>query len=388
MRNNVKTISTVLILAVLALLVPAPVFAVGTAANTAVNNTADLKYSVGGGAPITITNTASFTVDRKVNFTVTNLVSSFAQPGVNDVVLSFFVNNAGNDAQSFMLDYWSDNADTLEMDDVRVYIDNGAIANALDGTDVAYTAGSGARAFNLSADAGIRVIIVANTPIAAIDGNAANYWLIANATDNGTNTLVVNTAGANTAGVDTVVADGANGYSDTVPTADVAYNNAYSDMGTYTVSSAIVDFSKLFNSVAWDPVNYNNGNQKAIPGAYVRYELTITNDALASASAIIANIEDSLPTSVTLVPYLDDFSTPATPVSTTGNEFIVTCSVPTDTRACETPPGTSHNPDSNVAGVYLLNLLTALPSEGAGPLAAGEVAPGDVITIMYMVLIQ
>lgn len=386
MRKSKRLTRIVLMLAALMLLVPVSAFAVGTAANTTVNNTADMNYSVGGGATITISNTVGFTVDRKVNFAVTTLGSATTSPGLDDVVLSFFVNNAGNDTQGFILDIYSDGGDTLDMNDVRLYLDDGSVANAFDGTDTLYTAGSGNLAFDLAADVGNRVIIVANTPIGADDGNIANYSLIARATGAGTNTLVVNTAGANNAGLDTVIADGANGFSDSGGTVDVTYNNAYSSQATYTVSSAIVTFSKLFNSVVWDPVNYNNGNQKAIPGAIVQYELTIENDAGAAASAIIANIEDSLPASLVLTTYKDDLSTPSTPVSSSGNEFYVFCTLNAGTRACDVADTEYDSPDSNSGGVYLLNLLTSLPNEDI--FLPGEIKPGDIIRIRYMAIIQ
>ena len=386
MRNTRLTIRILMVLAAM-LLIPATAFAVGTTANTTVSNNAVLEFSVGGATQPTLTNSVDFLVDTKVNFTVTTLLSATTSPLLNNVVLSFFVNNAGNSTHGFMLETFQD-AGVFDMTDIRLYIDGGGVANAVDGGDTLYTPGNAA--FDLAADAGQRVLIVANTPGGLTDGWTDIIYLIANATQSGNTTLLVNTPGANAIlGLDTVLADGAGGV---VPggAADVAFNNIYSSSGTYTVASAIVSFSKIVNSVVWDPINYNNGNQKAIPGAYVRYDVTIENDATATGSAVIANVVDSLPNTVALIPYYDDMSTPATPASSYGGAEILVDCVGGD-RACDA--GTVGHTDGGGAVTYtagapstLLIDLTGILTGGA--LNVGELAPGDSATIRYMVEIQ
>lgn len=390
---------TLMVLAML-LIVPAAAMAEGTAANTPVQNNAVLEYFVGGVVQPAISNDVTFNVDRKVNFTVTaNNPLAAASPGLANVVLSFFVNNTGNDTQGFIMDVFEETTDDFNMDanSVRVYLDDGGTPNAWDATDTEYTAGSGVRAFDLAAEAGATVFIVANTPAAAVSTELAEYYLIANATASGTNTLMTNTAGANNADltvVDTVLADGLSGVSDSSGTLDVLYNNAYSAMGTYQVSAAIVTFTKVINSIAYDPINYNNGNQKAIPHAYVEYLITIENDAAATSSAIIGNITDALPTpEVALINYMDTGLGTASPSSAIAAEIVVDCddaaAGTASLRTCDAGAvghATSTAPVTYAAPNLTLDMDNIL--EVTANRTGGEIAPGDIITIRYMVEIQ
>ena len=83
-----------------------PAFAAGTAANTKIDNTASVSYSVGGVAQTPATsNTASFFVDRRVSMTLTepgNATTSVV-PNSSNQVTTFLLTNTSNAALDFGL---------------------------------------------------------------------------------------------------------------------------------------------------------------------------------------------------------------------------------------------------------------------------------------------
>jgi len=382
MKDKRRSRMTMLLAVLSLLLVPGVALAVGTSSSSVVVNNAQLDFTVSGVGQTPIVNTTDFTVDRKVNFTVTKIADSGVSPGLVNATLIFDIDNLANSDLGYMLSVYADPANNIVMQNVEIYIDDGNGTWDGVGTETLYTPGN--FAFNvLENDPAQRVYIVADTPGAAVDGNIDNYYLIANATEPGTSTLITNTAGANGEDtLETVLADGIGGLDGT-GAADVNYNNIYSAVGTYTVSSAIISFSKVVGSVVWDPVNFNNGNQKAIPGAYVEYVITVDNGAGATSSAVLTTITDTLPASLALIDYMDTNLNTATPSSSTVNEIIVTnCVVPSEVRACESAAQDFAGVGPNLS----LNMATLLPAEGA--LGAGELAPGDTVEIRYMVQVQ
>src|SRR5262245_44434524 len=66
-------------------------YATGTGSGTVVNNTATVDYSVGSVSQAQISASAQFTVDRRVDFTVTEVSGGATPtyPGVNNVVAEF-----------------------------------------------------------------------------------------------------------------------------------------------------------------------------------------------------------------------------------------------------------------------------------------------------------
>jgi len=396
------TIIIALLALVLAAALPQMAMALGTLAGETVDNSAVLSYTVGGSGTLTITNTTSFTVDRKVNFTVTKNLDGTPnlQPGVVNSAIYFTVSNLGNDAQSFMLQGILNTATSNlagaggGVSNLEIYIDtNGNNTLDIGAGDTLYVDATSVG--SIPADGTIDIWIVGDAPGGITDGQQAEYWLIANATSAGTTTLMTNTAGANTAGVDTVLADGAGGIS-ALTVADITYNNVYSASGTFTVAAAVISFSKSATLV-WDPINYDNGNQKAIPGAYIEYVLIINNTG--TGSATMSNIVDTLSTSaatdgVNLIVYKTSLG--ATPVDG-GGQFQVTCVTTAGDRACDggaqyfSAGGGGVTYTGNPSGTITLDLSNAagmLPSEGAAAhFSVGEVESGDVITIKYMVQI-
>ena len=373
----------VFMLAALALLM-LPGMAMATAGDVILND-ATLDYTVSGVGQTQMTSAVNFTVDRKVIFTVAAITGATnVQPSLQDAYVSFNVDNQSNDELGFILTAVNGATQTITMTGVTIYIDDGN--DAWDGiaTETAYTPGN--NAFDiLEGGATQMVFIVADTPGTAVNGQVEEFYLVARATEPTLAVALTDTGGAN--GEDTeeiVLADGSSAPDyKTAGVADAAYDNYYSDLGTFTVSSAIVTFAKTFlagGAVVWDPVIWDGASRKAIPGGYVEYVITIANNAAASASAVLTTVTDTLPAGVTQQNYLDTNLNTATPSSTIASNIVVKNCATVLVRACETVA------QGFTSAVSSLDLTVLLPAEGG--LAAGELAPGDTVEIHYMVSID
>lgn len=284
-------------------------FAVGTDAGTAINNQATVNYSVGGVAQTQINSSpagnavpgagggaqTTFVVDNKILHTVaeTSGNATITSPGASNVVATFTVTNTGNNAQGYQL--------------TATNLTGGALFGQTDNTDVAnlrafrdvngngtYEAGVDTEAFidTLAEDASVTVFIVADVPVATSNGQFANVQLAARAAVSGSNgaTLVTQTGGAdNPAAVDVVFAD----------TGATARDGIHEAADQYAIQSAALTVTKTATVVS-DPFN-GATNPKAIPGAIVRYTVTVANGSTTTAADAVA-LDDVIPTNTTYVP--------------------------------------------------------------------------------------
>jgi hypothetical protein len=271
----------------MAIIVPQHALAAGTASGTTISNQATVNYQVGGISQTAVnSNTTSFVVDNKVNLTVAQLGNATVIPGSTNQVLSFSVTNNGNTAQRFALS--ATNNSGITMNNVRVYRDTNANGNYDAGTDTLY---ADASTFgDIAADGVLRVLIVADTPAGATNGQTGVYNLIAQAVNAGTLIVTTQTAGADTAGVDVVFADIAGS-----ATGDIVRDGRHSTTATYTVNAATLTVTKT-SAVYSDPFN-GTTNPKAIPGAIITYTITIANAAGGTSATSVA-ITDSLATEI------------------------------------------------------------------------------------------
>jgi uncharacterized repeat protein (TIGR01451 family) len=285
-------------------------YAVGTAANTQIDNRATVNYTVGTVAQTPIESSptgnstpgvnaganTSFVVDNRVDLTVTEVggAATATGPGANNVVTTFTVTNTGNSAQGYALAAANratgttlfSATDAFDMNNLRVFVETDNVAG--------FTAGDTATAINtLAADATVTVYIVADTPLTALNGQAANVRLTATTAVAGTNgaTLVTETAGADTAGaVDVVFGDGTAG-------GNTARDGAGFADDQYLVAAAALTVAKT-SSVFNDPFN-GGTNPKAIPGAVVEYSIVVTNSAATSATGVV--VTDPIPANTAFV---------------------------------------------------------------------------------------
>ncbi|BDI60862.1 hypothetical protein [Qipengyuania nanhaisediminis] len=277
-----------------------PALAVGTTAGDSITNNVSVSFQVGGEDQTAVTDSDTFTVDRKIDVNV-NLVSTSpvsVSPGQNQALLTFDVTNLSNAVVDLDLDAVLTGGTAANIQNITMYgdadgsgtfnqadIDAGAISH-LD--DVAADDGTGTDT--------VSVFVVADITTDAVNGDTFDIALVADAHESGTAGLgaeITATAGANTDGVDTVLADGNGG------TGEEANNDgAFSDDGQFAVAGALVSVVKSSRIIS-DPVN-GTTNPKAIPGAVIEYCIAVSN-AAGAATATSVNVADDLPADVTFI---------------------------------------------------------------------------------------
>ncbi len=284
-------------LCVLAGLAASPAHASGVTAGQTITNTVQVNYQVGGVAQNAISASDSFTVDRKVNVTVTEVggTTISVSPGQVSAVTTFSVTNLSNAVLDFALTANQQtggagahsNTDNFDVTNVRIYVDtnNNGSFDAGD-TQVTYLD-------ELGADASKTVFVVSDIPLNRVTGDVAALTLTATGREGGAagsqGAALTQTTTANTAGMDTVFADGAGA-------TDAARDAAFSAKDDYTVLAAALTVTKV-SSIISDPLN-GTSNPKMIPGSVVQYCITVKN-AAGGASASGVAISDLLPTTTT-----------------------------------------------------------------------------------------
>ena len=287
-----------------------------TAAGTVVNNTAAVTYSVNGTQQTTSSTTATFVVDRKVNFTLAVDQVGFTQVnlGQQNAVTTSKVTNLTNAAQDFLLDPDQQNislgilpgTDNFDIDGMKAYVDS-------NGNGV-YDAGVDTKEYidELAPDASATVFIVGNVPTSA-SANLAFVSLHVIAAEGGASgtkgaALIatdLNLANADST-VDVVFAD--DDTDGTLYLGDMARNGqgrVYSgyEVGTRNVALTVAKSAKILS----DGVNLVN--PKALPGATVEYCLRVSNATL-TAAADGVTLTDALPAHTTYVPGSISIGTP------------------------------------------------------------------------------
>lgn len=285
-------------------------FAIGTDANTSIDNRATVNYSVGGVAQTQIESSptgnttpgagagadTTFVVDNKILHVVAETSGGVeaTSPGAANVVATFTVTNQGNSSQGYALtptnqatgsaSPFGGSADAFDVTNLRVYVDSNA-----NGT---YDAGTDTLSYidTLVEDASVTVFIVSDIPLTATNGQHANVQLAARAAAPGTAgaTLMTETAGAESATVVDVV------FADTGATARDGIHEA---VDQYAVASASLSVAKT-SSVVSDPFN-GTTNPKAIPLAIVQYAIVLTNTGASAASSV--TIRDPQPAATTFM---------------------------------------------------------------------------------------
>jgi uncharacterized repeat protein (TIGR01451 family) len=282
-------------------------YAVGTAANTTISNTATVNYTVGGVGQTPIESSpagnttpgtgngaaTTFVVDNRIDFTVTELSggNTVVNPGQAGAVTAFRVTNTGNAPQGFALAAANEtgttvftNTDNVDVTGLTVFVDS-----LTDGTIGVYDPGidTAANINTLAADDDVVVFVVANVPVTTVNGDFANVSLTARAAVPGTNGATI--------AAETVGADDPNAVD--IVFGDDGEDNSEADSDQYAVQSAALSVQKT-SAVASDPFN-GTDEPKAIPGATVEYTITLANGGAVSAAGV--TIGDTLPANTTFV---------------------------------------------------------------------------------------
>jgi len=385
--------------------------AAGTASNTTISNRASLTYSVGG-VPQTLIESSptgnstpgatngtdtSFLVDNKVNVLVAEANSTYTSvaPGATAQVTTFTVTNQGNTTQDFALSASNrpngtslfTRTDNFDATSCATYVESGATAGYQSAQDTATYIDE------LAADGSKTVYVVCDIPSGLANNAFAVVTLTATARAGGAaaslGAALTETVGANTAGVDIVFADAAG-------TDDSARDASHSARDAYLVASSAITVTKTV-SVLCDPLNANV-NPKNIPGALVRWTITVANDAAAGASATLTQVTDALNANSTFDPDLVASSaTPAacegasggagTPESANGSGFRmnVTGSSRSGFPKFFTTANDADGADLNGTTVQI-NYGTAMPVDAGGSgYAAGELKPGESVSVYFNV---
>ena len=290
-----RTLSTPIKLSVslAALLLSQASFAGGTTAGTVVNNTATISYSVGGAPQADITSAvADFTVDRKVDLTVTGnsgtniIVAPSTSRTVTGNKLTYVLSNDGNDAQDFQL-----SVTHLGTEDFDAGTGTVTAPQAPQACEYTVAIGTGA-AGAANAMTATPTITLAKDETATIevtcsmpnrpdvkDGDLSTIDVLATAVDAGGATMAESTGADQEDAIDVVLADG------TGTATDAADRNAkHSATQTYEIDVPMLAVFKK-SQVLEDPLN-GTTNPKRIPGAIVEYTITIENTSDSAASGL------------------------------------------------------------------------------------------------------
>lgn len=405
-----------LVVAAMTTLTPQWAKAEGTPVCTPITNTATISYEVGTVPQDDIDGVAnSFNVASKVNLevTTTDLGHVSVVPGTGTLlkVLTFEVKNTGNTVQDYKLSaltkvdgtysVWgvNDVVDNFSADGVTVRVESGATPDFQDDEDTATYIDE------LDPDAIATVYIVATGApafaLTLVNGDEAAYALLTKTAQGGDDltegaeTTELLTAGACNAPI--VLADIAAGTGPEDGDLD-GDDSAYS---AFIVATAEISIDKVATTI-WDPINYND-QPKAIPGAIVQYVVTIENAGTAASSATLTTIGDTLIGSLAFDP---DLKTLNLNTATPTREYLASAGYGFKANVTGFRTGDNSGLVAGVDKYYTTStadgidlagqaitatLSTVLPIDdgGANPdYTAGELKPGETLTLTFNVVIQ
>lgn len=276
------------------LIVPQIGWAAGAPAGTTISNSATLAYSRGGVAQPSITSTATFLVDEKVNLTVAGGVATSVAAGSTAQATAFTVTNNANSALDFSLAVTSVIAgDNFDPAACSTFVESGATAGYQAAQDIATYIDE------LPADATKTVYVVCDIPAALVNGNNGLVGLTATAQGNfnaagyvasagALGGVITQTAGANTLNVDIV-------FSDVAGTEDIARDAKHSARNTYSISLPSLTITKTIARVL-DP----KGTSVLMPGSVMTYQIAVVLSGAGTINNLV--ITDPLPANTTYLP--------------------------------------------------------------------------------------
>jgi len=370
-KPNLKGLLALGTVVVYGMMCSTPVFAIGTSANTDIDNFATVDYQVSGASQSPVTsNTTSFKVDQVVDLTVAEAdgAETAVVPNQQDAVARFTVTNTGNAVQDFSLsvnnvgsnpfgvpDDFDPTAFTIVVDvnNNNVYdvgVDTATFINEL-GPDV-----TGDEA----TDNVISVFVLADIPLGPTPGQGANIQLVAVALEGGApgaqGDVQVASGGPNTDGLEIAISNG-------TASADDAY----------LVGAVATLAANKASRVVSDPLSNVFPAALAIPGAIVEYTITITNSG--SVPATDVTVSDTLPGNLAFTE--DQY-----------NDGVDDWDVQIDsggvTSYCNAEAGGT---DTNTDGCVLTGAVLTV---GAAGMTADTLAnaPNNVVTVRFQVSID
>ena len=355
-----------------ALLFAQQAMAIGTDPGIGVDNTAIVSYSVGGNVqPDETSNTVTFVVDRRINFTVVRqgIALTPVTAGDTQVYVEYLVQNLSNGDLPFNFDFnqltsgdgdiYAGFPDTdIDMDTVSVHVaqtSNAVEGSALppDNTDPATFPG------NVPEDHYFRVRLYADAPDVAPNNSVAGLELLVTAVDPLTSNPALESLTWTEGAVDNVFA-----FAGT-PVGPETHAIAR-DRDGFLIQSATLSVVKS-QAVISGPF----GGDRALPGARIEYTITISNTGTAGATSI--SIADDIDVDVTFV--TDAYNGNASNVvfdAGTGSESFCLAddAIDTNSDGC-TWDGTT--------------LTIGGRDQTAGPIVPIDVGAGSTVTINFVV---
>lgn len=283
----------------------------GTDAGTEITNTASLTYAVNGSNQ-SVSAAVKVDVDLKLDFKLTTnstapLSTSLpSDPAVTEIAIaSLKLKNDSNAPVSYSIDiidraitspdtlYSRTDNFNLTTPTYTVTATGGATVNVVDGS---------IEVTKLPEDGTTDITVKANKTSFAGQLNGASFSIFdfeAKATkafddDNAEITVTANSAGGKDNDLTTVQVVWADaGKNNSESTSDaVSLTLPYFPSGTNPTTDGFVKTSE----VVWDPINKGNGDDKAIPGATVKYTIVVRNKGTATATGL--TVTDTLPSQV------------------------------------------------------------------------------------------
>jgi hypothetical protein len=410
--------------------------AAGTTAGTDINNKATLSFSVGG-TPQTVIESkplgnttpgvglgeaTTFKVDRRINLVVatTNTAPVSVALGNNGMITSFTVTNSTND----VIDVILSNIATMAVASTGATgVDN---ADLINGNCTMHADAAGAtsaitRLPSVAADAVVpvyvkcniqplsalptpqtyvewnnRVSVVSLVGQAAIKAGGAAYTQDTGPDDAATVQNVFGDEAGGNAGVAGALGTTLGGAGNAV---DAYRDGIHSANSAYKIIMPILTVTKV-ETLVCDPLN-GASNPKRIPGALVRYSITVSNAAVALASGNLTTVTDPLQTDlihdVNFVAGTSAASciagTAATSGGVAGSGFRLSNVAVTPATAIRPagPVYLTNALDTDGAGIaaqdITINYTNGLPVVGTTH-TAGEIKPGESVTVEFQAFIK
>lgn len=276
---SVRSVAAVTALAFCSTFVSSRAHAVGVAAGTNIDNTAQVTYSVGATSATVSSNTVSIKVAEILDVVVTLQTPSVSVTGgATRQELVYRLSNTGNGPETFRLVMTSvlggDDFDPVAATPA-IYFDTDASGDLSPG-DTPYVVGTNDPV--LTADAFVTVLVVNDIPAAVVDGNRGLTRLTADART-GTGTPGTTFAGQGVGGTDAVVGT----------------TGADSDAtGQYLVSGVTLGVVKSQTVVD------QFGGARPVPGARINYSIAVGTTGSGTATAAV--FSDNIPVNTTFVP--------------------------------------------------------------------------------------
>ena len=263
---------------VAALLLGQQAMAIGTDAGTSIDNTVNVDYDVGGIDQTDLTSTVSFVVDRRVDFTLTQLGGALVPviPGQNDAFFDLLLTNTSNSTLDFNLVL--DQAGVVTVRGVPDTADMTAAEYAVSalpvsGGDPVPLQGGPQYVDELLEDDAIRIRVWGDAALTLLNGQVAGIQIDATAAEPGT-------GGAEGA----PLVDG-------LPNGDLTIENVFADAGNDGVEiqtdGFIVVTAALLVTKSYAVIAGDLGSGLPIPGATVEYTVTIVNSSVTAADAVL-----------------------------------------------------------------------------------------------------